>query len=75
LHLIFEKAVTKRSTYFLIHRERMVGANSREEGMEAVSEPWTEQRTLYRLVDFIGCPPVIAVSVYPKPGTGIGRTE
>jgi hypothetical protein len=24
----------------------MIGANSREEGMEAVSEPWTEQRAL-----------------------------
>ncbi len=30
----------------------MVGANSREEGMEAVSEPWTEQRALWSFSRF-----------------------
>lgn len=38
-----QQAMTKSSTYFWKQRERMVGVNSHEDSMEAVSELWTEQ--------------------------------
>ena len=58
----------------------MAGENSREEFMEAASEPWTQrhvkqfsQKKLFFerktcLVDFIGCPPVTAAGVDRHPG-------